>query len=623
MVTMELEKEKIVGPVEIGENGGDNQVTSAALHTEADLAEHPDEEALAVEELHEQSDYSQFTKAQLVAQVKELLQGSDMPVADRAVKEIKSAFDELREKERAVALNRFILDGGSPDDFDYRGDEDDAAFESALRQLRDRKQQQIRNLEDQKNTNLTKKEEILERLRELIDSQEVTDQFDQFKALQQQWKATGAVPPAQARTIWANYHALVDRFYDNQSIYYELKELDRKKNLEAKLELCIRAEKLVEAEILKDAIRELNELHHEFKHVGPVPKEDKEAVWQRFKAASDAVYARRDEYVKNLQQQLSANVEKKEAMCQEVQAYAEFTTDRIKDWNQKTKEILDLQKRWEALGGLPRAKSRDINKKFWTAFKTFFSNKSAFFKKLDEERGENLAKKNELIQRALELKDSNDWAAATNEMKKLQQLWKDIGPVPEKMRQKLFDEFKGACDYFFEQRRSQLGQKASEQDENLKAKLSLIDELEKHVADKTATVDVLHTIEEKFTAIGFVPRKNMNTVRERYDQAVQKFVDSLSDVTDDKKSKLLLEHQLQELKNDPYAGEKLYHKEQTIRKRMQKVENDIAVWRNNLEFFARAKNADSVRTEFNQKIDEASEQLRQLKDQLKMLRSVS
>src|SRR5690606_22295054 len=207
---------------------------------------------------------------------------------------------------------------------------------------------------------------------------------------------------------------------------------DRKKNLEAKLELCSRAERLAEVEIIKDAIRELNELHQEFKHIGPVPAEEKEPIWQRFKAASDAVYARRDAYLQTLQHELQQNLELKIKHAEEAQAYASFQSDRIKEWNEKTKEILELQKKWEGVGGLPRAKAKDVNKKFWSAFKSFFNNKNAFFKKLDEEREQNLQMKNDLVRQALELRDSQDWDKTANDLKSLQQKWKDVGPVPEK-----------------------------------------------------------------------------------------------------------------------------------------------------------------------------------------------
>lgn len=595
---------------------------NSVLQTEADLSER-DESEHPHEEEYEAVDYSQYTKAQFAALIKELAKENDQKKVDRVLREIKPLFDEIKERDRTSALNRFILDGGVADDFEYRVDEETQQFDATFKLIKDRKAQYLKGLEDQKNENFRKKSELLEKLRELVDSQDASNQFNLFKELQKEWRNTGPIPGTQARTLWANYHALVDRFYDNQSIYFELKELDRKKNLEAKIELCARAEKLSGIEKIKDAIRELNEFHHEFKHIGPVPAEDKEAVWQRFKSASDAVYARRDEYLKTLQHELQANLEQKLKLCDEVAVFASFQSDRIKEWNQKTKEVLELQKKWDAIGGLPRSKSKEVNKKFWSAFKTFFSNKSVFFKKLDEERDRNLKKKNELVQRALELKESTEWDKASNELKNIQQEWKNIGPVPEKFREKVFKEFKEACDYFFNQKRSQQDRHEIEQIENLKAKEAICAELEKHVAENSATRDVLKEIEGRFNQIGFVPRKEINTIRNRYHEAVQKFTHAIQGLTEDDKSRLLLENQLHDLKNDPMGGQKIYQKEQAIRKKIQKVENDIAVWRNNLEFFGRSKNADKYKEEFNEKINSATDSLKQLKEQLKFLRTVS
>src|SRR5690606_26844437 len=422
--------------------------------------------------------------------------------------------------------------GGAEEDFEYKDDELDIAFDAHVRLIRDRRTKQLREEEDRKAENLRIKQELLEKLRELVDSQDMNNQFERFKELQKEWKAVGPVPGPHAKTIWANYHALVDRFYDNQSMYFELKELDRKKNLEAKLERCARAGRLAEVEIIKDAIRELNELHHEFKHIGPVPLEDKDAVWQRFKAASDAVYARRDAYLQTLQQELNVNLERKMAIADEVQAFTTFQSDRIKEWNQKTKEILELQRRWEEVGGLPRAKAKEVNKRFWSAFKQFFSNKNAFFKKLDKEREQNLKLKNELVARARELKDSTDWDSAAAELKALQAKWKEIGPVPEKFREKVFQEFKEACDYFFEHKRSQHGKVEEEQMANLERKLAICEEMERHAKEGTGTVDILKDLQRKFNEIGFVPRKELSSLRARYNDAVSKFVAALPDVSE-------------------------------------------------------------------------------------------
>lgn len=619
METMEMDRENREQE-NVTEAGVVTSNGNQALHSEVDLSEQHDEILEESEEVH--VDYSQFSKEQLANVVKELSKEDNFKKVDAILKEVKPLFEDVRDKERAEALTRFISSGGIAEDFDFKGDESDMVFDANLKLIRDRKTQHVRQLEEQKIDNLRRKTELLEKLRMLADAENSDDQFDQFKKLQHEWKTIGQVPNAQAKTLWANYHALVDRFYDNQSIYFELKELDRKKNLESKIELCVRAEKLADVTLIKDAIRELNELHHEFKHIGPVPKEDKENVWQRFKIASDAVYAKRDQYLQQLQQELHVNMDAKAQLGDDVQQFIDFNSDRIKEWNQKTKEILDLQKKWEQVGGLPRAKAKEINKKFWSAFKTFFNNKNNFFKKLDEEREKNLQLKNDLVARALALKESSDWDRTSNELKNLQQRWKDIGPVPEKFREKVFKEFKDACDFFFEQKRTQHGKQEAEQVQNLKLKEEICTILETHTKEGTANSDLLVELQDQFNAVGFVPKKDINTIRNRYHDAVNAFVAAIDGYSEDERSKLLLESQLSELRNDPQAERKIYQKEQAIRKKISKVENDISLWKNNLEFFSRSQNADSVRAEFNDKIKEATEHLKQLKDQLKLLKTV-
>ncbi len=571
---------------------------------------------------HVLADYSKFAKKDFVELVKELSKEEDFKKIDAILKEIKPIVNDIRAKERADALAAFTADGSLAENFEYKNDEFDNAFDATLRLIKDKRFNFYKKIEDNKNDNLKKKTELIEKLRALADSEDSEHSFQTFKEIQTQWKQVGAVPNANVKTLWANYSALVDRFYDNRSIYFELKELDRKKNLEAKIELCQRAEHLMSVTSLKDAVRELNELHNEFRHIGPVPREDKDATWKRFKAASDAVYEKRDAYINTLQQELSKNMEVKAAIIAEVEKFAAFNTDRIKEWNQKTQEVLELQKKWEASGGVPRSKAKEINRKFWSAFKAFFANKNTFFKKLDEERDKNLQLKADIVKKANELKESQEWDKTANQLKDLQLKWKDIGPVPEKQREKIFAEFKAACDHFFEQRRVQFDKHDQEQEVNLTHKVQICEELEKMAAEKTANQAALIELQKKFNDAGFVPKKAITSIKERFTKAVEKVIESLDTISAAERERLLLEVQLGSLKNDPDAERKIYHKEQTIRKQMTKVENDIAVWRNNLEFFGRSKNADKVKDEFNDKIKTASEHLQQLKNQLKILKSV-
>jgi len=618
---MMMENDKVVQEEQV--KAAAEEVSGSVLTKKNGL--HPVEEITEAGDLeldHPEEDYSHFTKADFVARVKDLAREEDFRKVDTVLKEIKPLFDEIRLAERNAALEKFIKDGGVKDDFEYRMDEWDHAFDATVKLLRDRKNQYFKSLEEKKSENLRKKNEILEKLRSLVDGEDSAQSFQIFKQLQLDWKQGGPVPMAQQKTLWANYNALIDRFYDHRNIYFELKELDRKKNLELKLELCAKAELLIAKERIKDAVRELNELHHEFKHIGPVPKEEQEVVWQRFKIASDAVYAKRDSFLNDLQQELKKNLDAKLKVEEEVLPFAAFTSDRIKDWNQKTQEILEVQKRWDTVGGVPRTKSKELNKKFWSAFKTFFHNKNQFFKKLDEERDRNLKAKQELVARAIELKSSDDWAKTSQELKDLQNRWKEIGPVPEKQREKIYKEFKEACDFFFEQRRGIVEKADQEQEENLKKKEAIIEELIKDTSAGAGTLEKLQELQARFNEIGFVPKTVVASVKSRFSDATSKYLDSIVGLNATQKDQASLEIQLNGLKNDPQAERKIYHKEQTLRKQITKAENDLATLRNNLEFFGRSKNAEKMKAEFNDKINEATDSLAQLKKQLKLLKSV-
>lgn len=566
-------------------------------------------------------DYSQYSKEQLVAHIKELAKYDNVVQAEKKAREVKPFFDEYFEKERAEALEKFIAEGGDEEDFSYKLDDLDNRFEANYKLIRDRKFEHQKLQEARKEENLKKKQEILERLRDFVDSDEASSSFDTFKKIQEEWKNVGPVAPAHARTLWANYNALVDRFYDSRSIYFELKELDRKKNLQAKLTLCERAENLSRYDNIKEAIKELNELHHEFKYIGPVPKEEQESVWQRFKAASDAVYSRRKEYVDVLKEELGKNEEIKRQLAEKVQEFVQFDSDRIKEWNAKTKEILEIQKKWEATGGVPRAHAREINKLFWNAFKKFFQHKSAFFKRLDRQREENLAKKQELVKQAQELKESTDWQETAEKLKALQRQWKEIGPVPEKVRDQIYKEFKEACDYFFDRKRANTDGAEKDYQENLAGKEEVLNKIEKLAEEGSQDIEALRELQDKYDEIGFVPKRDITRIKNRYTEVVDKFIAQLEGLSEEDRKELKMESQVIKMKQGPNADHKLHKKEVVLRKQIAKVENEIATYKNNVEFFANSKKAEKLKDDFTKKIREANQQLKDLKQQLRIIRN--
>ncbi len=567
-------------------------------------------------------DYSSLTKTQLVDEIKRL--SDDVPIwkVDQYLKELKVAYNKYLDKERGAALEKFKGEGGIEVDFDYKLDDLDNDFDAQFKLIKDKKTTYTREQARKKEENLVKKQEVLEKLRSFVDSEETSISFETFKAIQQEWKTVGPIPGTQAKSLWANYNALVDRFYDQRSIYFELKELDRRKNLEAKLELCEKAERLKGLESLKDAIKELNDLHNEFKHIGPVPQEEQEPLWQRFKAASDAVYARRKVYVEGLKESLEANLKLKEELVEAVAALENFESDRIKDWNQKTKALLEIQKNWEAVGGVPREKSKHINRAFWKSFKAFFANKRAFFKQLDSMRDENLKKKEALVEKALALKESTEWDKTANELKNLQTEWREIGPVPERNRNEIYSKFKAACDHFFEQRRANHKSSDSDYVKNLKEKRAICQEIEKLEKDQSENIEKFRELVTKFHEIGFVPKSAISGIRKKYDEAVKAFMEDNPNLSDAEKGELQIENQITQISNQPNADQALNRKEHSIKRQISKVENDIALFRNNMEFFADNKSTNKLRDEVEEKIKAADDELINLKKQLKMLREL-
>jgi hypothetical protein len=301
------------------------------------------------EEEHEENDFHNFTKMQFVELLESLTKQDDFKKADKIIKESRHYFDDIKNQERNEALQQFLSSGGAEEDFDFKYDDLTQRFESAYKYLKEQKAKHYQEIERKKEQNLQAKNAVIEKLRHLVDSEEDNVSINALKEIQNEWKSIGPIPGQYVKNLWANFNALIDRFYDNRSIYFELKELDRRKNLEAKQEICEKAERLTEHANVKEAIRDLNELHEEFKHIGPVPKENQEAIWQRFKAASDKIYAKRRESGESFKHELQDNAAAKRRLGDRVKEFLSFDSDRINDWNKKTKELLELQKEWEKI----------------------------------------------------------------------------------------------------------------------------------------------------------------------------------------------------------------------------------------------------------------------------------
>src|SRR5690606_2860066 len=383
--------------------------------------------------------------------------------------------------------------------------------------------------------------------------------------------------------------------------------------------LCAKAEALLEVEDLKEAIRQLNELHEEFKHIGPVPSEEQEALWLRFKAASDAVYLRRKDYFEEQKEVYKRNLEVKEGLIKKLESLQDFKGDRIREWNSKTKEVLDIQKEWESVGPVPKENGKEINRTFWGYFKRFFHNKNQFFKELDELRLVNKGKAEALISEAEALMNSTDWQNSSNRLIKLQDEWRQLGPTPEKVRNELYRRFKAACDTFFENRRQANKEATKEYEANLKAKMEICDKIIQESKSDNPSPDRLEELIQAYNAIGFVPRKNIKEAASRFNEAVEGYIAKLGDGGLDLDD-FLFRLNLNKLQADPNSNRVLNKKEHGIRKQIADLENNITLWKNNLEFFAASRTADKLKNQFDEKIEKAEQEVEKLKKRLSIIR---
>ena len=357
---------------------------------------------------------------------------------------------------------------------------------------------------------LKKKKEIIKSLRELVNGIEDKDTFNKVKSLQDQWKEIGHVDNSKDKSLWTTYNALLDRFYDNRSIYFELKELDRKKNLDLKTKICSQAESLTDEPNIMKSVSKLNDLHSDFKHIGPVSSEKQDEIWERLKTASDVIYKRKKEFISNIKESLNENLVKKNELLSEMNKIKSFNSTEIKQWSQKTKYVLSLKDKWNSIGGVPKTSAKNINKDFWNLFKEFFNKKSSFFKKIDESYNNNLELKKDLIKKVDDLKESEDWENTSNQIQKIQLEWRKIGKVPIKFKDSIYDEFKKSCDHFYNRKR--LGDKDTIKlyEDNLKLKISICDKITELAKNDSINQDEFFKLQVQYLEVGHIPKENID-----------------------------------------------------------------------------------------------------------------
>lgn len=573
-----------------------------------------------IDEHHE--DFASFSKEDLLKYLENFNLKEHYAKAGNYLAQIRQSFDHHVDMAREEALQRFIADGGAQDDFEYKKDEFVQKFDKLYNKLKSELNDHFNNLEKVKQRNLELKTELLERLRKLIAAEESSLSLDEFKNIQEEWKKVGQVPVAQSQELWNNYKALVDIFYNNRSIFFELKELDRKKNLEAKKEICEKVEKLSALESINQALKELKLLHEEFRAIGPVPKEEQDTLWTRLKLASDKIYEKRKDYLHGQKAVLEQNLVAKLAIIEKAEVFATFESGRIDDWKAKTAELQKVQEEWRKAGSVPQDKAKDLSNKFWEVCKAYYKRKNAFFKELDKKREENLEKKTALCEKAEALKDQQDFDTVAREVKELQKQWEKIGQVPFKQKDKIYARFKEACDHFFNKKREQVAEAEKEFVVNLEKKTSLINEIEAFVTGAEAkTVEKLKSLQAAWDEIGFVPRESKKDITDKFNKALSKFIDASSEIGQDAKKNIRLSLEVLSLKASQDGVGQLKKKEQSLQKRVSGIKAEIDRYKTNIEFFGKSKGAEQMRQEIQGNIDKLEVELKELNAELKILKS--
>ena len=611
-------------------------------------------------------DYANYSKKDFVATLEKVMadvkENPSVGVFRRSedtLKEVRPLFENIKVTERAEALAKFKeANEDSEEGFEFKFDSDIEQFDKLFKGLKEERSKYFQGIEKDKDKNFNQKTELINRLRTLVEGEDSSDPahiktgFNDFKKIQDEWKAAGNVNSPHNNTLWQTFHALVDRFYSNRSIYFELLELDRKRNLQQKIELCTKIEKISEASktepVTGKMLDEAVAAFEEYKHVGPAPKEENELIWQRVKDALDLIYGKRREQGEASKAEAEQVYTLKLAIAELIQPFATFNSTTITEWNDRTKTLLALQDQWNAIKGfMPKEKGKDLSDKFWADIKTFFRNKTEFFKVLESKRDENLVAKTAIIAEVEALLASEDESQeATNTVIRLQKEFRDIGHVPEKDKDSIYEKFKTACDAFFNAKRAKNQHVEKDFEANLAKKTTLCDTIEAESVEGANTAR-LSEFKAEWSAVGFVPKKDMQTIGKRYINAINKYVSAMGKLSSQEKEQLTMtdsprpprgdrpersaggrnERFERNDRNNDRGGNRDYNSNRgdyssnhaasgnsDARRKIQTLENDVATYRNNLEFFAKSKNADKFRQDVEAKIQLAEKEIAKLKE---------
>jgi len=558
------------------------------------------------------------SKEEILRRATEIVAENETPDKEE-IDNLKTTFYKLHIAERDAEQKAYLENGGDPEAYQVSPDPIEDAFKAQMGVIKERRAKLFLEQEQEKQENLQKKTEIIEKIKAMATSpDEANKSYQAFKELQQQWKEIKAVPAEKANELWRNYQLYVEQYYDLLKLNNEAREYDFKKNLELKEKLCENAERLADEKDIISAFHQLQELHQEYREIGPVSKELREQIWARFKAASTVINKRHQQHFEEMRASEEENLEKKTALCEKVENIVAAENKGAADWEKRTKEIIDIQAEWKTIGFAPQKMNVKIFERFRTACDVFFSRKADFFKAMKEKYAQNAERKKELVEKARQLSDSTDWKSTADKLIALQKEWKTIGMVPRKLGDKLWNDFITACNHFFEARNAAHAGTRGEERENLSKKKAVIAKLKEMMG--TTPDNAAETIKqliEEYNAIGHVPFNEKDKVYAQFHDTVDKLYKELnisvaSQKLDDFKSNL---------KNLAKKGADVVDNERgRLMRRYEALKSEIQTYENNLGFLtAKSKKGNSLVDEMNRKVERLKDDMELVRQKIKAI----
>ena len=558
------------------------------------------------------------TKKEVVDRIKEIAHSDDNPQKDE-VDYLKTIFYKMHFAEREAALKAYIDGGGNPDTYQVRPDEEEETFKAEMGLIKEKRAKIFLEQEQEKQENLKKKLDIIEKIKSMITSpDEANKAYQEFKKLQQEWKEIKAVPAEKANELWRNYQLYVEQFYDLLKLNNEAREYDFRKNLEIKERLCEAAEKLGEEEDVVSAAQQLQELHQEYRETGPVAKDLRESLWARFKAASTVVNKRHQQHFEKMRAMEEENLTKKTALCERIEEIVKVMPANANEWEQQTKEIIALQAEWKTIGFAPQKMNVKIFERFRATCDSFFERKAEFFKKMKQQYAENIDKRKALIEKAKSLQDSTEWRATADKLIALQKEWKSVGTVPKKQGDRLWNEFLAACNHFFEARNHATSGTRNEERANLEKKRGIIAQLKELLEEAAEGVqEKVKELTEQYNAVGHVPFKEKDKLYKEYHDVLDMIYKKLNI----NMSKRRLDKFKNNLKNVAEKGvDALDNERARLMRRYESLKQEIQTYENNLGFLnASSKKGNSLIDEMNRKVQKLKDDMNLVREKIKAI----